>query len=199
MEWNSQSLAPVRASYARESPGGPIGISPTVAPSMTTFLKIAGTPFHGTSISTMPSLPKPGSILPEFAFRPTRCGPAVNMIRGGLLASPGQNATPRAVVANGNCAVQTSLPDSGSSAITRRPAGRYIRPLTTIGVASGFALGPPRPPPRPRPAASAAKSPLPAGAAASAGAAAGAATLSLKLQASVSFETFPALICLSGE
>src|SRR5580693_5314839 len=84
MEWNSQSLAPVRASYARESPGGPIGISPTVAPSMTTFLKIAGTPFHGTAISTMPSLPKPGSILPEFAFRAIRFVPAVRRILAGF-------------------------------------------------------------------------------------------------------------------
>src|SRR5580700_7279587 len=172
-----------------------MGTSPTVAPSMTTFLKIAGTPFQGTVISTIPSLPKPGSILPEFALRAIKFGPAVRMMRGGLLASPGQNATPRAVVANGSWAVQASLPDSGSSARTRLPAGRYINPLTTIGVASGFAAGPPRPPPRPRPAASAAKSPAPP-----AGAAAGApAAISLNVHASVSFETFPVLICLSGE
>src|SRR5580704_5888374 len=160
-----------------------MGISPTVAPSMTTFLKIAGTPFHGTVISTMPSLPKPGSILPELAFRAIRLVPAVRIIRGGLLASPGQNATPRAVVADGSCAVQTSLPDSGSSAMTRLPAGTYISPLTTMGVASGFAPLPPRPAP-PRPAAAAAKSPPPAAGSAGAGAvdtgaAAGAARLNL--------------------
>src|ERR1700689_5191365 len=93
--WNSHSFFPVRASYARELPDGPSGASPVVAPTITTFLKIVGTPLYGTTISTMPSVPKPGSSLPVPAFSPINLGPAVNKIRGGLLRSPGQYAAPR--------------------------------------------------------------------------------------------------------
>src|SRR5439155_5716835 len=89
-EWNSHSLAPVRASNPRESPGGPCGISPTVAPSITMFLKISGTPFHPTLISTKPSWPKPAEASPVIAFTATSLAPAVKIILGVVFSSPGQ-------------------------------------------------------------------------------------------------------------
>src|SRR5438093_7551595 len=121
-EWNSHSLAPVRASNARESPGGPCGISPTVAPSITMFLKTRGTPFHPTLISTKPSSPKPADASPVIAFTATSLGPAVKIILAGAPSPPGQYATPRAVVLPvGSLYVQTSFPVSASSARTRLP------------------------------------------------------------------------------
>src|SRR6185295_9127859 len=86
------------------------------------------------------------------AFTAISRDPAVKSIRGGVVPSPGQNETPRdPVLPVGSLYSQTSLPLSASRASTRPPAGRYITPLITIGVASGFTVGtggPPRPPPR---------------------------------------------------
>src|SRR3984957_20169083 len=93
-------------------------------------------------MSNSPSLPKPGSTLPVFAFSAISLRPTVNRMRGGLLLSPGQYATPRrdgAPPATGYS--QMVLPLSGSRATTRSTAGRYMTPFTTIGVASE--LGPP--------------------------------------------------------
>src|SRR5262245_56627594 len=111
---------------------------------------MSGTPFHGTLMSTEPSGPKPVDASPVSAFSDIKRQPAVQMIRDGAEESPGQNATPRAVVLPvGSLSSKTSFPVSASSASTRPPAGRYMTPLTTIGVASGFTVGaatPPRPP-----------------------------------------------------
>src|SRR5499427_7692118 len=83
------------------------------------------------------------------------------MIRAGVEVSPGQNATPRAVVLPvGSLYSHTSLPVSASSASTRPPAGRYMMPLTTIGVASGFTVGAAPPPRPPAPRCGAGASPL---------------------------------------
>ena len=87
-------------------------------------------------MSTSPSLPKPASSAPVAASSAISRRPAVKMMRGGRLPSPGQYATPRrdgAPPVTGCC--QISLPVSGSSATTRFAAGRYMTPLTTIGVA----------------------------------------------------------------
>src|SRR5262245_1222073 len=112
--------------------------------------------------------------------------PAVNRIRAAVALSPGQNATPRAdVVPIGSLYSHTRLPVSASSAMTRPPAGRYITPLITIGVASGFTVGaaPPRPlPPRPPDCAPPAV-----------------ALIRRYDQAIFRFETFDALICVNGE
>src|SRR6516162_5420291 len=120
-------------------------------------------------MSTEPSCPNPAAASPVIALIAIKRLPAVKMIRGGVVPSPGQNATPRAVVLPcGSLYSQTSFPVSASSARTRLAAGRYITPLTTIGVASGFAVGPPpapRPPPRPARAPSAGVSAAAAGAA----------------------------------
>src|SRR5215813_5251259 len=131
---------------------------------------MSGTPFHGTLMSTEPSCPKPVDASPVSAFRDIKRRPAVKMIRAGVEESPGQNATPRAVVLPvGSLYSQTSFPVSASSASTRPPAGRYMTPLTTIGVASGFTVGgaPPPRPPAPLPASPAGAGgavPRPAGA-----------------------------------
>src|SRR5215467_10208885 len=160
--WNSQSFLPSRASNARVSPGGPSGTSPTVAPSSSRFLKTTGTPFHPTAMSTTPFVPKPSEGLPVAASRainragafgpPDRNALAVNRMRSGLLRSPGQNATPRPVDSPSILCCQISFPVVASSAVIVLPADtRYITPLTTIGVTSGFdgAAGPPRPRPCP--------------------------------------------------
>src|SRR6266511_2634337 len=79
------------------------------------------------------------------ALRAIRRRPDVKMMRAGRVPSPAQYATPRLDAGPpviGYC--QTSRPVSGSSATTRLPAGRYMMPFTTIGVASEF--GPPAPP-----------------------------------------------------
>src|SRR5215468_9179781 len=114
---------------------------------------MSGTPFHGTLMSTEPSCPNPADASPVSAFTDIKRRPAVKMIRAGVEVSPGQNATARAVVLPvGSLYSHTSFPVSASSASTRPPAGRYMIPLTTIGVASGFTVGTapePRPPPRP--------------------------------------------------
>src|SRR5579872_6176189 len=95
-EWNIQSFAPVRASYARVSPGSPaVWISPTFAPTNSKFLYTVGGELYGIPRSTSPSLPKPGSIFPVFAFSAIIFLPTVERIRAGLFASPGQYATPR--------------------------------------------------------------------------------------------------------
>src|SRR5438477_12094157 len=103
-------------------------------------------------MSTAPSLPKLAEASPVIAFTAIRRDPAVKSIRGGIVPSPGQNATPRELVLPvGSLYSQTSLPLSASRASTRPPAGRYITPLITIGVASGFTVGTggaPRPPQR---------------------------------------------------
>src|SRR5262245_47875600 len=104
-------------------------------------------------MSTEPFSPKPLDASPVTAFPALNRGPAVKRIRAGVELSPGQNATPRAVVLPaGSLYSQTSLPVSASRASTRPPAGRYMTPLITIGVASGLTVGagPPRPPPSPR-------------------------------------------------
>src|SRR5262250_3143793 len=112
---------------------------------------MSGTPFHGTLMSTEPSCPNPTDASPVSAFRDIKRRPAVKIIRAGVEVSPGQNATPRAVVLPvGSLYSHTSLPVSAASASTRPPAGRYMVPLITTGVASGFTLGAaaePRPPP----------------------------------------------------
>src|SRR4029077_18063675 len=88
-ELNSHSFAPVRASYARAFPGEPRGPGGVFAPTTATFLKISGTELYGTTMSTSPSLPKPGSSLPVVALSAINRRPAANRIRGGLLPSPG--------------------------------------------------------------------------------------------------------------
>src|SRR5215467_3771114 len=114
---------------------------------------MSGAPFHPTLISTEPSSPNPVGASPVRALIAINRFPATNRMRAGVVPSPGQNATPRAAVLPvGSLYSQTSLPVSASSARTRPPAGRYITPLMTIGVASGFTVGAPpapRPPPRP--------------------------------------------------
>src|SRR5690349_13819949 len=120
---------------------------------------MSGTPFQPTWISTEPSCPKPAAASPVIALTAINRLPAVKRILAGFDPSPGQNATPRALVLPfGTLYSQTNLPVSASSASTREPAGRYMMLLMTIGVASGLAVGvaaAPRPPPRPpRPAAS---------------------------------------------
>src|SRR5438105_11403486 len=116
---------------------------------------MSGTPLQPTLISTDPSSPKPAAASPVIALIAINRLPAVKRMRGGVVPSPGQNATPREpVLPIGSLYSHTSLPLSASSASTRPPAGRYITPLMTIGVASGFTVGTdaaPRPPP-PRPA-----------------------------------------------
>jgi hypothetical protein len=57
--------------------------SRTLAPTITVFLKIVGTPEYPTTISTILSLPKPGSILPVLASSAIRSFPEVKMLRGG--------------------------------------------------------------------------------------------------------------------
>src|SRR5262245_24162651 len=102
-------------------------------------------------MSTDPSWPKPADASPVRAFTDIKRLPAVKRIRAGVEASPGQNATPRAVVLIlGSLYSHTSLPVSASIANTRLAPGRYMMPLTTSGVASGFTVGTtasPRPPP----------------------------------------------------
>src|SRR5207247_6465590 len=82
--------------------------------------------------------------------RPFAAGPICDPARGG--------------VARGSLYVQTSFPVSASSARTRLPPGKYITLLTTIGVASGLAVGAAGAPPRPRapraPASASGASPL---------------------------------------
>src|ERR1700722_13547997 len=98
-------------------------------------------------MSSSPSLPKPGSTFPVLAFSAMSLRPTVNKMRGGLLLSPGQYATPRREGAPSETGYsQSFLPVSGSRATTRSAAGTYMTPLTTIGVASE--LGP-RPLPGP--------------------------------------------------
>src|SRR6516225_7377890 len=93
-------------------------------------------------MSTAPFSPKPAGASPVMALMALNCLPAVNRILGGVVVSPGQYATPRAVVLPvGSLYSQTIFPVSASSARTRPPAGRYITPLMTIGVASGFTVG----------------------------------------------------------
>src|SRR5262245_25620447 len=133
-------------------------------------------------MSTEPSSPKPDAASPVRAFTAIKCRPAVKSTRAGALLSPGQKATPRAdVLPVGSLCSQTTLPVSASSARTRPPAGKYITPLMTIGVASGFTVGaPPAPrPPRRPPAAGA--------------------LLSRYVQAGFRLDAFVALICVSGE
>src|SRR6185369_6828978 len=104
---------------------------------MITFLKTAGTPLQGTTNSSSPSFAKPASSLPVLAFSAASFVPVVNRIRGGLVSSPGQYATPRDVappVPTGY--FQISWPVSASSATTLLPEGKYILPFTTMGVAS---------------------------------------------------------------
>src|SRR5215471_8272256 len=106
-------------------------------------------------MSTEPSSPNPVGASPVRALMAISRFPATNRMRGGVVPSPGQNATPRAAVLPvGSLYSQISLPVAASSARTRLPAGRYITLLMTMGVASGFTVGAgaaPRPPP-PRPA-----------------------------------------------
>src|SRR5262249_4128627 len=140
------------------------GISPTVAPSTIRFLNTTGTPFQPTPMSTTPLVPKPSDGLPVAASSAIRRagapGPAalnalaVNRIRSGLLRSPGQNATPPPVESPSILCCQIGCPVAASSAVIVLPAdSRYITPLTTIGVASGFeGSGAPAPLPRPCPA-----------------------------------------------
>src|ERR1700677_1551062 len=98
---------------------------------------MVGTPEYGTTMSTWPSLPNPGSILPVLAFSAINLRPEVNRMRGGFCLSPGQYATPRCdATPAANSYLQISEPVTGLSASTRLPAGRYITPLTTIGVAA---------------------------------------------------------------
>ena len=59
---------------------------------------MVGTPFQGTAISAMPSLPKPLDRSPVEAFSAISFEPAVKTMRAGRLRSPGQYATARAVV-----------------------------------------------------------------------------------------------------
>src|SRR5262245_64044164 len=107
------------------------------APTTTIFLWTSGTELYGTTRSTSPSLPNAVAGAPVFASIAISRRPAVNTIRGGWLASPGQYATPRRdTAAPATGCRQISLPVSGSSATTRPAAGRYITPLTTTGVAS---------------------------------------------------------------
>src|SRR5215472_11275466 len=85
---NSQSFLPVRASNARVLPDGPVSCPPVVAPTAITFLIIVGTPVYGTTMSTVPWLPKPGSILPVAAASAIRLRPDVKKIRAELCLSP---------------------------------------------------------------------------------------------------------------
>src|SRR5579875_751134 len=94
-DWNSHSFFPVRASYARVLPGGPVSRSPVLAPTVIRSPKTVGTPLYGTTISTLPSFPKPGSVFPVVAFRAISMRPAVNRMRDGFSRSPGHQATPR--------------------------------------------------------------------------------------------------------
>src|SRR5215475_9162985 len=114
---------------------------------------MSGTPFHDTLISTEPSWPKPVEASPVMALIAISFRPAVKRSRGGTEPSPGQYATPRAdVLPVGSLYSQISFPVSASRARTRPPAGRYMTPLITTGVASGLTVGTaaaPRPPPRP--------------------------------------------------
>ncbi len=105
-----------------------------------------------------PSLPKPGTGRPVFAFSEISQPSLVpNTICGGSEPSPGQYATPRSAGACPLSYSQIFFPVSGSSASTREyPVERYITPPTTIGVLSDRRCRPPRPPatagpPRPRP------------------------------------------------
>ena len=97
---------------------------------------------HGARLrDAVDGLPKPLDRSPVVTFNANSFGPAVKRILGGLLRSPPQNATPRAVVALpfGSSCRHSSLPVSASSARIRLPAdGRYITPSMTIGVASGL-------------------------------------------------------------
>src|SRR5712691_1228604 len=97
-------------------------------------------------MSTSPSLPKPAASAPVLASSAIRRRPEVKMMRGALLPSPRQYATPRREGAAPLTGYrQISLPVSDSSATTRFAAGRYITRFTTMGVASEFT--PPGPPP----------------------------------------------------
>src|SRR5215831_14533791 len=157
--WNSHSFFPSRASYARVSPGGPSGTSPTVAPSITRFLNTSGTPFQGTPMSTTPFVPKPSEDFPvaaSSAIRRADLAPlgalAVKRMRSGLLGSPDQKATPRPVESPSILRCQICWPVAASSAVIVSPAdSRYITPLTTIGVTSGLDGCGSAPAPRPRP------------------------------------------------
>ena len=143
--WNVHTSLPVRTSNARVSPGSASATSPVVAPKIARSPKITGTPFHGTAICTTPSLPKPVTSAPLRASSATSVGPAVSRIRGGNAPSPGQYATPRAVVSSGagNARRHSSRPVSAASASTSWPrTGRYMTPSTTIGVACGFPAAP---------------------------------------------------------
>src|SRR5678809_385185 len=73
---------------------------------------------------------------PESALRPISFEPAVKKILAGRLPSPGQYATPRLLgLPPVTLKVQRVFPESGSSARMRLPAGKYITPSMTIGVA----------------------------------------------------------------
>ena len=99
-------------------PGG------VLAPTTTTFLKMPGTELYGTPISTSAVLSEGDAGAPVLALSAIRRRPAVKKMRGGVLPSPGQYATPRrdgAPPVTGAC--QISLPVSGSSATTRSRPG----------------------------------------------------------------------------
>src|SRR5579862_6850708 len=98
---------------------------------------MVGAELYGITVSTSPSLPKPGSILPVRALSAIMRRSAVKTMRAGLVLSPGQYVTARREgFPLGNWYRQISLPVSGSSAKTLLPAGRYVTPFTTMGVAS---------------------------------------------------------------
>src|SRR6478752_3628905 len=91
--------------------------------------------------------------------------------------------------APGTCFTQISLPVSASSATTRFPAGTYITPPTTIGVAAALIPAAP-PPPLPLPF----PPPFPLSAFAAGGGAAG-----RYVHTCVSFDAFAVVICFNGE
>ena len=91
---------------------------------------------YGTTMSISPSLPKPDTASPVYAFSAIKRCPTVKKILGGRDPSPGQKATPRRVGSAFGSKLHNSFPVSGSSATIRLFVGRYIMPLTTIGVTS---------------------------------------------------------------